>query len=336
LKAQAVSWVVANGLWELAFPAFISPGLLEWCKTFNPDIIYSTCTDISYISLTLQLKRLLQVPLCLQVDDDWMGCRYRRGVGRLTARPVLERKVQSLLAGADLRISNGPLMTRVFLERYAVHFEPVYLADDIRRFDEVGGGGVGSPERPVIVYCGSLILGRWQGILDLDDALGTLGEWGEHVTIHVHTHHVPMEAADAFKCRPRIRVLPGPSDAEVPGILCRADLLILPESFLSSVRDYIHLSISSKAHLYMMSGRPSLVYGPAGVGVVEYARSERWAKVVDRPDREALASAVRNLLKDPMEAQAQVTQARGVALRNHQIQQVRESFRSMLVGLWKR
>lgn len=335
-KSRAVAWVVANGLWEIVFPVNASRELLDWCQRFNPDILYSSCTDISYIDLTLQLKRLLKVPLCLQVDDDWMGSRYRSGLGRVSSRPILERRVRTLLAETDLRISNGPLMTRVYHERYGVKFEPLYLADDISRFDAAREGGSGHPEGPVIVYCGSLILGRWQGIVELDDALESLGGWGEKVSIHVHTHHVPIEAADAFRSRARIRVLPGPSDAEVPRILTRADLLFLPESFSTAFRDYIHLSISSKAHLYMMSGRPALVYGPAGVGVVEYARHDKWARVVDRPDRLALAAAVRELISDPGAGPAQVSQAREVALRNHQIQQVRERFRRMLIEVRNR
>lgn len=331
LKSSVVKWIVATGLWERLFATRISPGLLSWARAFAPDLLYSTCTDLSYLQLTLGLSRMLGCRVCLQVDDDWLGALYNRGVGRVVSRPSVERLVAELLAEASLRISNGPLMTEAYLRRYGVPFEPVFLAEDIARFDASPPRRTAGDDEVSIVYSGSLQLDRWEGIIDLDDALSS--EMGEafRSRIEVYTTHLPPEAEMAFSGRRRIHVKPGLADRDVPSVLKGADILFLPESFRERWRTYTRFSISSKAHLYMMAGKPAVVYGPDGIGVVEYARQAGWGSVVDRRDRESLAVALTSLVRDTVERRGLLERARRVALANHELGHVRERFRSLLV-----
>ena len=79
-----------------------------------------------------------------------------------------------------------------------------------------------------------------------------------------------------------------------------------------------------------MSGRPILVYGPAGVGVVEYAREFGWGYIVDLPDRQKLKEAVLRLINDQQFRQQLVETASAVAEANHNAGNVRERLRLLL------
>jgi glycosyltransferase involved in cell wall biosynthesis len=76
-----------------------------------------------------------------------------------------------------------------------------------------------------------------------------------------------------------VEFLPLPSHDDLPSILSEASVLLLPESFNQN-RHLIEYSISTKAHLYMMSRRPVLVYGPSYSGTVDYAVLYGWGLVV--------------------------------------------------------
>jgi glycosyltransferase involved in cell wall biosynthesis len=330
-KTKVVEWVAASGIWELLFATRMSHTLIQACKEFQPDLVYSVCTDLSHMELTLQIVDALGLPLCLQVEDDWLGSLYGNGIARVLLRRRVEQGVKRLLSISTTRLSNGPAMSCGYLRDYGVTFEPVFLSDDIARFDAVPDNQAKPGDGHVIVYSGSLGQNRHDGILDLDAAVDMLPQEIGPVAIRVFTYHVPMEVARMFSRRPRIELNPGLSDDAVPAALKASDVLILPESFRPDWRHYMRYSISSKAHLYMMAGRPCIVYGPAGVGVVEYAREERWARLVDVQSPTALSAALLDLLTNPWNVKALVERARAVALKNHDAQVVREQFRQALV-----
>ena len=67
----------------------------------------------------------------------------------------------------------------------------------------------------------------------------------------------------------------------------------------------------------MASGTPILVYGPAGLPVVEYARREGWGMVVDRRDPVALGLAVRELMDSTVLREKLGTTAQRLAAERH-------------------
>ena len=327
IKCLTIDSLVKTGFWELLFYPQPSQRMSEWCLQFQPDLIYTTCTDLSYIELSLYLKSALNIPMSLQVDDDWLGTLYTKGLSAHFLRPFVEKKINRLLSDSSVCFSTGPLMSAEYMRRYGKHFEPIYLADNIERFDQCIPKRLGNDSKFIIVYSGSLYLGRWRGLLDLDSALSQMAVESE---IRVFTGHIPPEAASAFAACPRIQTHPGLKDAEVPSLFKGADMLFLPESFEAKYQDYIRFSISSKAHIYMMSGRPIIVYGPSEAGVVEYARTNGWATVVDQRNIDGLAEAVMSIEGRSPEIDETLRRARSTAERNHDDDQVRLRFKQLL------
>ncbi|KAB2661768.1 MAG: glycosyltransferase family 4 protein [Verrucomicrobia bacterium] len=330
IKCSTIDSLVKTGLWELLFWTRPSQRMTEWCLQFKPDLIYTTCTDLSYIELSLYLKSALNIPMSLQVDDDWLGTLYTKGLSAHFLRPFVEKKINRLLSDSSVCLSTGPLMSGEYMRRYGKHFESIYLCDDFRRFDEAPSIRSDPSSRFVIVYSGSLYLGRWKGLLDLHSAISQGSLANEDILIKVYTGHIPLEAGEAFASCNRMQIFPGLSDSQVPGVLKGADMLFLPESFEAKYQDYIRFSISSKAHIYMMSGRPIIVYGPSGMSVIEYARDEGWALVVDRRDLRGLGAAIQNIRRDKSYSIEILQKARTVAEKNHNAEKVRNHFKNNL------
>ena len=104
-----------------------------------------------------------------------------------------------------------------------------------------------------------------------------------------------------------------------------ADILFLPERFDETAQG-IRLSISSKAHLFMFSGKPIIVYSDPVTGIVRYATEDGWAAVVDRRDPGLLADTIERLFKDDVYRQQLIAGARSTAEKNHNLTTIRSSF----------
>jgi len=90
------------------------------------------------------------------------------------------------------------------------------------------------------------------------------------------------------------------------------------------------VSVSSKAHLFMFTGRPILVYSDAATGIARYAREESWAAVVEQRDSLQLAGVLQQLMMDQTEQHRLIAGARRVALKNHHLPSIQSAFRDLI------
>lgn len=315
--------LVNSGLWEVLFKPVLSPRLLDWVRQFRPEIIYCQGYTLSFSWLPVQLRRKLGVPICFQTGDDWPTYLYRDSCLAFAMRPFVERAARQLAAYSSLNFATGDSMAAEYRARYGTLFEPLMICDNIDRFRAAMPWRAVEPGRISIVYTGGLGHGRWKSLLDLCAAAVVVRDYGFDVTVTAFASSVPKEAANILHDTPNLQIAPPPSHEQVPAVLKGADILFLPESFDPAKATAIRLSISTKAHLYMMSERPVLLYASPITGVADYAKREGWAYVVDRKDVNLLAYGLRELLSDSSLSQRFVQRGIEVALKNHSERAVR-------------
>jgi len=219
-----------------------------------------------------------------------------------------------------------------YKQRYSAKFTPIMLCDDLERYRTAIPRRLTDEDTISIVYSGSLGLDRWQSLIDVAKAAQILCMEGYKVRIDAFTQGLLPEAEEALRQYSVIVLHDALSDAEVPGTFKGADILLLPEGFDPAVVRFIKLSISSKSHLYMMSEKPILVYGPAGVGVVEYAKNDGWGFVVTDRDTGKLRDAITRLVSDNVLKEQLLKRCRYVSSKNHDASVVREDFRLALLS----
>jgi len=227
-------------------------------------------------------------------------------------------------------------MSQAYLTRYSCQFEPLMMCDDIKRFESSKPKHLVECGRSSVVYAGSLGSHRWKPLLDLCAAARELREEGIDIVITALVSGLPIEALRELRGVSNLNVLPAPNHEALPAYLKGSDLLFLPESFEMRQAKSIQLSISSKAHLYMMSERPVLIYAPPISGIVGYARETEWGCVVDRQDRTILKIALKKLLLDEGYRHKLATKGREVALQRHASTVVRERIRQVLFAAGKK
>jgi glycosyltransferase involved in cell wall biosynthesis len=153
---------------------------------------------------------------------------------------------------------------------------------------------------------------------------------GHSISVTALASSVPPEAVSALTRHGNLAIRAAPSHEELPGYLRGSTILFLPETFDPEKADQIRLSISTKAHLYMLSEKPILVYGSPVAGTVEYAKRDGWAHVVESRDRGSLSGALRRLIREEELRSTLVNRGREVALKNHDETKVRRLFLAAL------
>lgn len=317
LKNKASELLINTGLWELIFKPLISKEMMDFINSFNPQIIYCQGYHLTFAWLPVMIHEKYQLPICFQTGDDWPSFLYSESPFSFVTKPIVRHSAKSLLVKSTVRLANGKLMENDFRKRYGLSFETLMMCDDINRFTKVIPQSVVDSGVISIIYTGSLGLGRWISIVDLCKAAQLLQKKGLKIIISVFTNAVPNEAVNTLQDIVNLQIFPGPSHEELPSFLKGADILYLPETFDPVGADLIRLSISTKAHLYMMSEKPVLIYASPITGIVHYAKETNWACIVEEQNVNNLAQALLKMITDNAYCKNLVIKGLEVAYQNH-------------------
>jgi glycosyltransferase involved in cell wall biosynthesis len=224
------------------------------------------------------------------------------------------------------------MMGDEYERRYGKQFIPLMHCDAPERFRLAETIRLYPPGVRTIVVAGGFDDSRWPLLMDLEEACRELNESGIQVRAAVLATGISGEGFTRVSSCQYVDLKEDPGHTMLPSYLKGADVLFLPETFDEHLAHAYQYSISSKAHLFMFSRRPIVVYGHPLTGLVTYARGKQWSLVVDTRSTALLSAALRQLLTDDEKQEELIARANDVALSNHDCQAVRESFRSAVSG----
>lgn len=336
-KQQAGRFLMNSGSYELIFKLRPSKQLLDWAAVFAPDIILAQGYSLSFTWLPLLLKRQLNKPLAFYCSDDWPTYLYasRRGFCGVTAplmRRIVHKATQQLLAATDVPFAFNALMSEEYERRYAKHFTSLMHCDEPGRFKRAEPIRLHPPEIKSIIATGAFDDSRWPLLLDLEEACQRLNDLGIPVRATVLTTRISEEGYRRVKACRFVDLQGDPGHELLPSYLKGADLLYLPETFDPVIAEGYRYSISTKAHLFMFSQRPILVYGHPVCGLVNYAQREGWASVLGERKIDLLVASLRPLLLDNAQREEKVQVANRVVMRNNDCVKVRENFCALIMS----
>ncbi len=280
---------------EILYRVAPSDQLINWVHEFKPDVIYGHCSDLNSVRFLRSMQKALGLPIVLHIMDDWFATQYKQNLAARCLRPYYLAEVKKLVSSADTVLGICKEMAEDYEKRYSRELQWLPMPVDLSEYKVTARKqwDVGSPFR--FRYGGRVGWAIQDCLNDLADAIHSLAQEGVNLSFDIvttRTNDVPP------KCLlfPEVNVQSPKPLSDLPRLQAEADVLVICFDFDTVSFRQARFSMPAKMAPCMASGTPVLVYGPAGLPVVEYARREGWGKVVDKRDPVALRAAMHELI----------------------------------------
>ncbi len=329
---RAKQLVFGDGLPERGH---LSPALEAWITAFRPELLYTILGGNAMMELIDRIRRRFALPLVVHFMDDWQSAIYRGGLLSAIERRRMHRLIGTLVGAASLRLGIGDAMCREYQRRFDHPFLAFQNTVDVGRWRDVAKRDLAVGKTLRLLYAGSVLgFAQAESLVACCAAVAALRRDGMAITLDIYSPPAQTgKLHSRLACDGAIRLHDVIADDAVYfRTLAEADILLLPVNFdVHSVR-YIRLSMPTKVPSYLVSGTPILVYGPAGVAQVEYAREAGWGHVVDVPDPALLRAAIKDLASNATLRGALSGTARRIAAERHDDATVRARFQAALAS----
>jgi glycosyltransferase involved in cell wall biosynthesis len=280
-------------------------------KDEEPDIVLAVSGDPIFLVGAARAARATGKPLYVHLFDLFAGNRYSPPK-RLLAR----RHERDILTSARRVFVPNEAMAAYYSDRLGISPVVIPNGTTIPSYDP--GHAVRQVTRPsTILYTGAVYWAQRDSVQNLMVALRQL----PGVKFEARTSASKRELALAGLHADHLAASFSSQEAAVKAQRS-ADILFLPLAFRTSAPDVIRTAFPAKAAEYLVSGTPILVHAPPDAYISQYARRKNWGYVVDTPDPNALAAAIRMLLDDTDLRRSLVTHAFEEARRAHDFQQI--------------
>ena len=291
-----VPWAVF-GTNEILVSPRVSARLAQWARAWSPEIIYGRYSTMTAARLLLRLRDALGIPLAIHAMDDWAENMYLKGLLSKWIRVVWHRIDRELVARADVAIGICEEMSRAYQRRYHRPWTWLDMPVDRAAWEPHARRDWKANGTFRIRYGGRVGWSISGSIVAVSCAVDRLRGRGEDVAFDVRTFTPEALAPRLAGLRGVTIQSPEPFHA-LPALQAAADVLLICYDFGDRSVRTARYSMPGKTAECMASGTPCLVYGPAGLPVVEYARREGWGLVVDDPSPEALDQAIARIRGD--------------------------------------
>lgn len=313
--------------------ATITPKLDAWIKEYQPDVIYTILGSNGMMDLIDQVRVRYNLPVVTHIMDDWMSANHEQGLLATGERRKMLEMVQHFMDVSAKRLSITPAMSKAYEERYGYGFEAFQNTIDVEKWAPCAQDKTLTSDPLDILYVGSIFHNaQLKSLKNICRIVGEMADEGCSITLtlsspsgHTDKYRDQLAIHSAVRIVDTIR-----DDDEFFTRIAAADVLLLPVNFDEDSVRFIRYSMPTKVPAYLTVGTPILLYAPAGIAQVEYARDDQWGLIVDEEDPETLKAELIRLCEDTkLRAQLSET-AKTVAQRNHDVKTVRMRFQQVL------
>jgi len=310
----------------------ISDKFLEWLKEAKPEIIYSQLSSLEEMRIVTRLQQELQLPVAIHIMDDWPSTISNTYFPKYVWGKILNKKLISLFKEAKVLLSISEAMSEEYLKRYGLKFIPFHnpINTNIwtiysKKSFSLNGDNVR------ILYSGRIGTGISHSLLDVAEAIDSLNNEGNKISLHIQTATQQYEIFDTlrnFKC---VVINPVAEYSQIPAIFSSADILLLANDFDKKAVTFLKYSMPTKASEYMISGTPILIYSAEDTAVTKFFSENKCGHCVTHKNRDELRNAILTLIKNQDYRQQLSENAVNLAKEKFDDEKVRAEFRRVLL-----
>ena len=154
------------------------------------------------------------------------------------------------------------------------------------------------PNYPIkMVYTGKLIIGRWNSLAAIAEALGKINQEGMKIQLDIYTTDALSDEQNRALNRNGCSVKGALTLAQVKKVQEQADILIFVESLEKKYRYTARLSFSTKITDYLRSGKCILAIGDKDIAPIDYFN--RYDSAMTASSYEEIPKRLEELVSNP-------------------------------------
>ena len=326
--ARRAFWgsVIASGAEHFLLRRHVSPRLAGWMRAYRPEVLYTHLESLPMLGFVDSLVMQFDVPLVIHMMDDWPSVPEHEGFLGPVTRRVIDRRLRRLMDVASCNMAISRYMCDAFEVKYGHEFLPFHNVLDTRTWAATPRTSWEAAEPFVLVYTGRVGKANEEALRDVAAVVAMLAEKGLRIRMEIYALDRAPFPPGTWPESKAVRVLPAAAYSDIPGLLVRSDLLVLPLGFSQKDLAYARYSMPTKVAEYLGSGTPILVYCPEASAVTQYARSSGWGAVVGTRDRAALSETITRLVADEGERERLGRVSLSVAQTDNDPSRIRADF----------
>jgi glycosyltransferase involved in cell wall biosynthesis len=179
--------------------------------------------------------------------------------------------------------------------------------------------------KPLIVYFGSIRLGRNNALIEIADALRGINS---AYKLEVYSGENDPSYYEALKAHPSVVYGGSIPYSEVQKKTADCDIFVIAEGFREEDLNFTRYSLSTKAADSLASGAAILMYGPEEAGVVGYMKETGAALVCS--DQSKLKDDLEQLIQNQALQKEMYDRAIEVSRNNHLVENTAAQFTSII------
>lgn len=319
----------------------VSNTFKQWLFDFNPDIIYSSTSNIGNINFLIEIRSTFNKKLVFHVFDDFVDSGNSRIIPLLKKywNNKLRNAYVKLIKFTDLDLAISEKMALEYNQRYGkkyVHFhnpidESIWLKSERNESVTTDLNSKLSESSFTFIYTGKINNDTAPVLKDFLKSIKGLTINSRKVLLEIYTQSSYDEAFSQIGS-----ILEGSfkgylPNNQLPVVLSSGDALLLPLSFKKSSIKYTKLSIATKATEYMISGTPIFCYAPADIALTEYLSRYDAAFIADQSNK--LSEYIYKFITNEQLRKEISSNALTVATQKHLSKTVTEDFRKRLIEI---
>jgi len=232
-----------------------------------------------------------------------------------------------LLRNADTVLVTAEPTQNYYKKKYNVNSVILPHSVELEKYKNLSDYKLNNSKETTILFTGEVSEAQLDSILNMVKTLNNYPELNARFIIAANASRAIIESLGVEG--PSVSIINVNRD-EISALQKSADILFLPLSFTWKSPEIIKTAVPSKMPEYLAAGRPILVHAPDYSYVAQYARSEQFAVVVDKPDCNKLREVISDLICDEKLCSTLVGNARKT-VKKHDSIIVSEKLQSILL-----
>lgn len=292
----------------------LSEDIIDFIKHTKPDYIYLIPSSLENIDFALNLAKRFESKIIVHVLDDKVNGRFPGITGYFYKRKF-QTRLKQLIKNAAIHLAISDLMADKYKSIYNQKFYVFHNTINVEKWLPYQKKNWSIGNKIKVVYTG-MVEATASPILFFCNTLKAMNEKGYNVEFVLYSRFASSTVKQSLKKHSYVRINDYVSQEELPEILSKADILLLPLPFEIK---YQHLLVSmpTKTTEYMISGVPILVFAPEQSAVSFYAKKNNWGCLVEKQEKSLLVDILNELINNENKRRYYGNNSISLAIKRH-------------------